>query len=86
VLNPKRKMPPPKITLDPEYFSHLDDFNHRFRWPLSLVDCISLNIVGNIHFQKDVTITGKVTITNPGNAPVTIPSGSRIDQDLVIKK
>ena len=33
VLNPERKMPPPKITLDPEYFSHLDDFNHRLQWP-----------------------------------------------------
>jgi UTP--glucose-1-phosphate uridylyltransferase len=86
VLNPKRKIPPPKITLDPLYFSHLDDFNRRFQWPPSLVDCVSLNIAGNIYFQKNVTITGKVTITNPGDSPVTIPSGSRLDQDLVVKK
>ena len=85
VLNPKRKMPPPKITLDPAYFSHLDDFNHRLQWSPSLVDCVSLNIVGNIYFQKNVTITGKVTITNPGDSPVTIPSGSKIHQDLVVK-
>ena len=86
ILNPKRKMPPPKITLDPVYFSHLDDFNHRLQWPPSLVECISLNIVGNVFFQQNVTITGQVTITNPGDSAVTIPSGSRIHKDLVVKE
>ena len=86
ILNPKRKHPPPKITLDPLFFSHLDDFNHRLQWPPSLVDCLSLNIVGNVFFQKNVTITGDVTITNPGDSPVIIPSGSKIQQDLVVKR
>jgi UTP--glucose-1-phosphate uridylyltransferase len=85
ILNPKRKSPPPKISLDSAYFSHLDDFNHRIQWPPSLVDCISLNIVGNVFFQQNVIITGQVTITNPGDSPVTIPSGSRIHKDLVVK-
>jgi len=86
IMNPKRKISPPKITLDPAYFGHIEDFNHRFQWPPSLVDCISLNIVGNVFFQQNVAITGQVTITNPGNSPVTIPSGSRINQDLVVKE
>lgn len=85
IMNAERKLPPPKITLDPLYFGHLDDFNRRFQWPPSLVDCRSLNIVGNIFFQNNITITGQVTITNPGDSPVTIPSGSRINQDLVVK-
>jgi len=84
IINPKRKLPPPKITLDPAYYGHLDDFNRRFQWPPSLVDCRSLNIVGNVFFQQNVTITGQVTITNPGDLPVTIPSGTRINQDLVV--
>jgi len=84
VLNPKRKLPPPEITLDPEYFGHIDDFNQRIQWPPSLVDCVSLDIKGNVFFQKNVTITGQVKIVNPGASPATIPSGSRIHQDLVV--
>jgi UTP--glucose-1-phosphate uridylyltransferase len=84
IMNPKRKIPPPKITLDPSFFTHLDDFNDRLRWPPSLVDCVSLTVVGNVFFQQDVTITGQTTITNPGKSPAIIPSGSRIHQDLVL--
>ncbi len=85
MINPKRKIPPPpKITLDPAYFAHIDSFNLRLQWPPSLVDCISLNIEGNVFFEQDVTITGQVTITNPGKSPVIIPSGSRIHQNLVV--
>ena len=84
IINPKRKTPPPKITLDPVYFGHIDDFNHRLQWPPSLIDCVSLKVEGNVFFQQNVTITGQVKITNPGDSPVTIPSGSRIHQDLVV--
>ena len=84
LMNPKRTGPPPKITLDPVYFGHMDDFDHRFQWPPSLVECISLEVEGNVHFEPNVTITGQVKITNPGNSPVTISSGSRIHQGLVL--
>ena len=50
MINPKRKRPPPKITLDPAYFAHIDSFNLRLQWPPSLVDCISLNVEGNVFF------------------------------------
>ena len=84
ILNPKRKLPPPRINLDPAYFSLLDDFNQRFQWPPSLVDCLSLDIVGNVFFQQNVTITGQVKITNPGDSPATIPSESTLHQDLML--
>ncbi len=84
IMNPKRKSPPPKIILDPEYYGHIDDFNDRFRWVPSLIDCVSLKIEGNVFFEKNVTITGQVNISNPGNVPITIPSGSRIHQDMVL--
>ena len=84
ILNPRRKIPPPKITLDSKYFGHIDDFNQRIQWPPSLVDCASLEIKGNVFFQQNMTITGQVKIINPENYPVTIPSGSRIHQDLVV--
>jgi UTP--glucose-1-phosphate uridylyltransferase len=84
VLNPKRKSPPPKIVLDPEYFGHIKDFSQRFQWPPSLVDCTALEIKGNVYFERDVIITGQVKISNPGETPVTIPSGSRIHQDMVV--
>jgi UTP--glucose-1-phosphate uridylyltransferase len=84
IMNPKRKSPPPKITLDPEYYGHMDDFDHRFPCPPSLVECLSLEIEGDVYFEQNVIISGQVKITNPGVSPVTIPSGSSIHQDLVL--
>lgn len=85
ILNPKRNSPPPKIVLDPQFFSHLDEFNRRFQWIPSLKACTALNVQGDIFFQKDITLSGTVTITNAGNAPATIPAGTRISGNLKIQ-
>jgi len=82
IMNPARKIPPPIVTLDPQYFGHLDAFNQRFKWIPSLIDCLSLTVQGNVFFEKDVVISNNVTITHTETEPVTIPAGSRIDKDM----
>lgn len=82
VLNPERQMPAPHITLDSRYYGHLDAFDQRFQWIPSLVNCQSLSVHGNIFFEKDIVISGNVTIRHDTEDPVTIPAGSHIESDL----
>ncbi len=84
ILNPERQMPAPHITLDVQYYGHLDAFNQRFQWIPSLANCQSLTIHGNIFFEKDVIISGNVTIRHDGDDPAIISAGSRIESDLNI--
>ena len=85
VVNPRRKLDALKIRLDEAYYGKVDDFNARFASGApSLVDCASLTVEGDVFFQPDVEITGDVTITNPGETPVTIQSGTTIDHNLTL--
>jgi UTP--glucose-1-phosphate uridylyltransferase len=74
-----------KIKLDPQYYGKIDNLDERFnQGPPSLVDCESLTIEGDVRFEKDVVIKGSVTITNNNPAQAVIPSGTIIDQDLIL--
>jgi len=74
------------VKLDPEYYQRLDDFEKRFAAGIpGLSACESLEIKGNVFFEKNVTILGKVIITNPGPEPRAIPAGTVIDSDLRLK-
>jgi UTP--glucose-1-phosphate uridylyltransferase len=84
ILNPERQIPAPHIKLDSRYYGHLDAFNERFQWIPSLVNCQSLTIQGNCFFEKDVVISGNVTIRHDGDDPARVPAGSIIDSDLNI--
>ncbi len=73
------------VTLDPEYYKNLDQFEERFaRGIPNLSACKFLSIEGNVFFEKNVTIRGAVTITSPGAKPRTIPEGTVIDSDLLL--
>lgn len=82
VLNPKRNGPPPKVSLDPKFFSRIDDFDQRFRWIPSLIDCEALTVEGDFYFEKEVSIAGKVRLKNTKDYAVTIPRGTHIEKDL----
>ena len=74
-----------KIRLDSRYYGKIDDLDERFNQGApSLVDCESLTIEGDVRFEKDVVIKGSVTITNNNPAQAVIPSGTVIDQDLIL--
>ena len=85
ILNPKRRFDRPAIDLDPRYFSKVDQFEARFaRGIPSLIKCESLTIKGDVRFESNVTIRGKVLIENQGNTQAVIKEGTIIDHDLIL--
>ena len=86
VLNPNVKSDLIRINLDPGYYGTRDMLNERFLIDgiPSLIDCESLTIKGDVFFEKNVTIKGRVAITNSGKSPATIKAGAVIDSDLIL--
>ena len=86
ILNPNMKSDSIRINLDPRYYGTRDLFNERFliHGVPSLIDCESLTITGDVFFEKNVTIKGRVAITNSGKSPATIKADAVIDSDLIL--
>ena len=77
VLNPERASDQLKISLDPKFFGLIDQFEHRFpKGVPSLVGCDALRVEGDVRFEGNVTIVGKVEIKNSGKTQATISEGS----------
>ncbi len=86
VLNPNMKSDSIRINLDPGYYGTRDLFNERFLIDgiPSLIDCESLTIKGDVFFEKNVIIKGRVTITNTSKSQATIKADAVIDSDLIL--
>jgi UTP--glucose-1-phosphate uridylyltransferase len=86
ILNPERKLDEIKISLDPEYYGTKDLLDERFLIDgvPSLVDCESLTIKGDVCFEKDVIIKGRVMIMNTGKSQAVIQKGTVIDSNLTL--
>ena len=57
---------PPRVTLDPEHFKHVRDFEARFpAGAPSLRDAESLEVSGDVTFGADVVVQGSVRIEGP---------------------
>ncbi len=87
VLNPiriKNKRPGTiKINLDPKYYGKIDLLEERFKDGVpSLVDCESLAIEGDVLFQKNVTIKGRILIKNTRRVQAVIKEGKIINSDI----
>ena len=73
----------PLINLDENYYKLLDDFETRFPFgPPSLLECLSLDVKGDIVFGRNITIKGRVSLNNNRREQVIIPSDTRIDNDM----
>ncbi len=87
-INPKRaaagKPETVKIKLDPRFYGKIDLLEQRIGQGLpSLVDCESLEIEGDVAFESDVVIQGRVAIKNMQNTPAIIKKGTLITSDLI---
>ena len=72
-----------KIDLDSRYYGKIDLFNQRFSQHIpSLLKCDALKIRGDVRFEKDVSIKGRVVIKNNSFKQVVVSAGTVIDQDL----
>ena len=73
-----------KISLDTDFYGKIDLLEERFNQGLpSLVDCESINIDGDVYFEDNVTIKGRVSIINSRSSPAIIKKGTIIDSDVV---
>ncbi len=73
-----------KVKLDPIFFGKIDLLEQRFKEGLpSLVDCESLSIEGDVYFESQVAIKGKVAIKNRQSTPAVVKRGTVIDSDLI---
>lgn len=73
---------PPQITLDPESYRMLPDFESRFpSGPPSLKDCESLTVSGDVQFGADIRVIGDVLITSE-SGPARIKDGARLEGEV----
>lgn len=86
-LSPKRNVDKAfetvKIKLDRRYYGKIDLMEERFKQgEPSLVNCESLTIEGDVHFEGNVSISGQVFIQNTSASPAVIKEGTVIDRDI----
>lgn len=78
-LNPARKLDRIQIDLDPRFYAKVDEFEQRFPQGVpSLVECESLTVKGDVCFEGQVTLKGKVVIENQGRSQARIRHGTVI--------
>jgi UTP--glucose-1-phosphate uridylyltransferase len=84
-VNPEKKTDGPLVSLDPEYYSRIDQFEDRFPDGVpSLKDCEQLTIRGDIRFENPVTVEGRVCLTNPDAGQKVIAAGRILTADLTL--
>ena len=84
ILNPKIVSPKIDLNLDPKYYGKMDLFDQRFMGEVpSLIECESLNVQGDVLFEKNVSIKGRVVIKNLGKTQAVVREGTVIENDLI---
>ena len=69
----------PVVSLDPDFYRLLGDFDQRFPGAVpSLVDCKSFKVKGDITFTPGITVRGRVEMVNESDQPLVLPSGLTI--------
>jgi UTP--glucose-1-phosphate uridylyltransferase len=72
------------INLDPKFYGRIDLLEERFEQGLpSLVGCESLSIEGDVYFEDNIIIKGRVSIKNRLKSPAVIKRGTVIDGDII---
>jgi UTP--glucose-1-phosphate uridylyltransferase len=88
IINPQRKARKKpdtiQIKLDAEYYGRIELFDDRFKSGApSLIDCEALTIQGDVRFEANVTISGRVVIQNRRNSTAVIKENAFIDRDQI---
>jgi len=83
ILSPKASSQEVKIDLDSRYFGKIDLFDQKFVGQVpSLTECEALTIQGDVLFEKNVSIKGRVVITNNRKTQAVVGEGAVVDKDL----
>ncbi len=76
--NPERQRGPITINLDNKYYKLIGDFEQRFPYVPSLIDCANLTVQGDVVFEEDVTLQGNVNIVNRSDLQRHVPASTTI--------
>lgn len=83
VPNPENKDETTHVQLDPKFYGKIDRFQERFPFaPPSLTGCSSLTVEGDVRFERNVVLKGRVAICNKRKNQEIIKAGSIITGDL----
>ncbi|MBU0769235.1 MAG: UTP--glucose-1-phosphate uridylyltransferase [Proteobacteria bacterium] len=86
IANPNTGTKTIQVDIDPKYYGKIDLFDERFsRGVPSLTNCESLTIKGDVRFESNVVIRGKIVITNKGKTQAIIKEGTVVQKDLIFK-
>lgn len=84
VPNPDRPIGPPLLRLDQEHYKRINQLEARFpHGPPSLLECVSLDVEGDVVFDQGVVVRGNVLISNRSGRQVAISAGSLIEEDML---
>lgn len=76
-IDPRRRGQPVVVRLDRRYFAHVDQLDARFPdGPPSLVDCASLEVVGDVCFGAGVRCVGHASVRHEGTGQLRVDDGS----------
>ncbi len=79
VPNPRRRLPPPVIDLDPAFYRFVDDLESRFPdGPPSLVECARLTVRGDVRFGPGVVLRGDVSLAAAPGTVRLVPRGAEL--------
>ena len=85
IQNPQRTLGTLLVDLDTGYYKRIDQLNERFPYgPPSLLDCVSLEVEGDVLFGAGVVVKDRVAIINRSPAQAAIPDGKVLEKNLVI--
>jgi UTP--glucose-1-phosphate uridylyltransferase len=76
---PDRMAGPPDITLDPAFYTRVDDFESRIPEPPSLRECVSLAVRGDVRFGRGVTVRGRVVVEARPGETLRVPDGAVLE-------
>jgi UTP--glucose-1-phosphate uridylyltransferase len=83
-MNPAIRFQKIEIDLDSKYYGKIDLFNQRFGEQVpSLIECEALKIQGDVRFESNVKIKGRVIIQNNSAKQAVVKAGKVIDANLV---
>ncbi|EFO96774.1 hypothetical protein CRE_17186 [Caenorhabditis remanei] len=77
---------PPVISLDASIYTSVDEVDKRFPHSLIMKHCTEFNVVGDVHFGKNIQLTGKVTVESKSEKPATVPDNTVLKGENFIAK
>jgi UTP--glucose-1-phosphate uridylyltransferase len=73
----------PAVRLDPSFYGTLEKFEERFRTIPSLLECESLHVQGDVHWEgAPAKITGRLEVKNTNHEPLVLNSPGQITGEL----